>query len=75
MKEVGPERDFAVTTFQVGLATDVVAVFLNLRTRDSKDLEKIVIRLTPAMAETLAGHLQEASAAASLGDVVTPVRQ
>ena len=57
--------------FQVGLATDVVAVFLNLRTRHSEDLKEIVIRLTPAMAEVLGGHLREAGVAAGLGEVQT----
>jgi hypothetical protein len=75
MNEVAPERDFAVTTFQVGLATDVVAVFLNLRTRESEDMEEMVIRLTPAMAEMLGGHLLEAGMAAGLGEVPTSLMQ
>ncbi len=75
MNDVAPDRDLAVITFQVGLATDVVAVFLNLRAPDSQDLEQIVIRLTPSMAEMLGGHLLEASTAASLGDVPTPLVQ
>lgn len=67
--------DYALSGFQVGLASGVVAVRLNLRCPEAEEGAQVIVALSAAMAETLSTHLREASVAAALGPVPTPVRQ